>query len=57
MAEVRRIVHQLAGAAGTFGYGELGELAISIDDRLIEGAALDELGRQFRELLAAMPGR
>jgi HPt (histidine-containing phosphotransfer) domain-containing protein len=33
--EVRRIVHRLAGAAGTFGYREVGEIAIGLDDRFI----------------------
>jgi len=37
IAHVRVIIHQLAGAAGTFGYAELGDVAVALDDRLAEG--------------------
>lgn len=37
IARLRVVVHKLAGAAGTFGYGELGKAAIAIDDRIAEG--------------------
>lgn len=36
LEQLRRIVHALAGAAGTFGYAALGEIAIELDDRLAE---------------------
>jgi|GEM_PF-2816215 len=32
-----RIVHRLAGAAGTFGYVQVGETAVAIDDRIAAG--------------------
>lgn len=41
---LQRIVHGLAGAAGTFGFSEIGKVAIDLDDRLVEGrpvAAVD----------------
>jgi hypothetical protein len=37
IAHVRVVIHQLAGAAGTFGYAELGDIAIALDDRLADG--------------------
>ena len=40
--EARRIVHRLAGAAGSFGYFQLGEIAARLDDRLRDGQ-LDDL--------------
>ncbi len=45
------IVHQLAGAAATFGYPELGDIAIALDDsfRQREPAAAD-----IARLLAAL---
>ena len=30
-------MHGLAGAAGTFGFGELGDIAIALDDRFVAG--------------------
>lgn len=30
--ELRRLVHNIAGAAGTFGFAGLGEAAVAIDD-------------------------
>jgi HPt (histidine-containing phosphotransfer) domain-containing protein len=33
---LRATVHRLAGAAGTFGYPQLSELAGVVDDRLLE---------------------
>ena len=33
---LRRTVHRLSGAAGTFGYAELSRLAGVVDDRLVE---------------------
>jgi HPt (histidine-containing phosphotransfer) domain-containing protein len=35
--ELKRIVHGLAGAAGTFGYGGLGDIAIELDDAFVAG--------------------
>lgn len=35
--EARRLVHRLAGAAGTFGFAELSRLAKLADDRLAAG--------------------
>jgi HPt (histidine-containing phosphotransfer) domain-containing protein len=37
---LKQIVHGLAGAAGTFGYGELGDIAIEIDDAIVKGEAV-----------------
>lgn len=49
---LRRIVHGLAGAAGTFGFPQLGEIAIEIDDRLTAGASLS--AADIARLLAAL---
>jgi HPt (histidine-containing phosphotransfer) domain-containing protein len=32
---LERIAHQLAGAAGTFGFAEIGDCAITLEDELI----------------------
>ena len=32
---LERLAHQLAGAAGTFGFVEIGDLAIALEDELI----------------------
>lgn len=32
---LERLVHQLAGAAGTFGFAEIGDFAIALEDELI----------------------
>lgn len=37
IAHVRVVIHRLAGAAGTFGYAGLGEIAVALDDRLTDG--------------------
>ena len=39
--ELRRLVHNLAGTAGTFGYGPLSEAAIQIDDDMASGLPAD----------------
>ncbi len=40
--ELRLLVHNLAGAAGTFGYGPLSAAAMAIDDCYASGAPPDE---------------
>ena len=37
LQELRRIVHGLAGAAGTFGHSGVGEVAIALDDKFVAG--------------------
>ena len=54
LAELGRIVHQLAGAAGTFGFAEIGDLAIVLDDTLIDGAAEANVKPMVARLLAAL---
>ena len=39
--DLRRLVHNLAGAAGTFGFGALSRAAIEIDDRMASGLPAD----------------
>jgi HPt (histidine-containing phosphotransfer) domain-containing protein len=55
--ELRRTIHRLAGAAGTFGFAELSRLAGEADDALMvdDGMVTDELERvaaALRTLLA-----
>ncbi len=55
---LRRTVHRLSGAAGTFGYNELSHLAGVVDDRLVEDsqpseAELTELVETVRVLTRA----
>ena len=40
-ADLRRLVHNLAGAAGTFGFGPLSRAAIEIDDQMASGLPAD----------------
>lgn len=39
--ELRRLVHNLAGAAGTFGYGALSEAAAEVDNQMAAGLPAD----------------
>jgi HPt (histidine-containing phosphotransfer) domain-containing protein len=39
--DLRRLVHNLAGAAGTFGFGPLSRAAMEIDDQMASGAPAD----------------
>lgn len=50
---LQAIVHRLAGAAGTFGFTEVGELALMIDDRFTEGLPVTpgEIGTLVAALL------
>jgi len=54
MAELGRLVHGLAGAAGTFGFPEIGDAAIALDDALIEGTASADVRPLITTLLAAL---
>ncbi|MNV43636.1 Hpt domain protein [compost metagenome] len=38
-AEIERLAHGLAGAAGLFGYAEVGSMALQIDERFARGAS------------------
>ena len=54
--ELRRLVHNLAGTAGTFGYRSLSEAAMEIDDQMASGmaadpASLDRLKDRLNELV------
>ena len=59
--ELERIVHGLAGAAGTFGYRALGDIAIELDDRLTahEAASAPDIARLLAALEQALgkPGK
>ena len=52
LGELARIVHGLAGAAGTFGYAALGTVAIELDDRFVAGEPV--LAADIARLLAAL---
>lgn len=53
----RARIHQLAGAAGTFGFGSVSEAAIVIDDQLIAGAqaSAEDLRRLIDALETIVP--
>lgn len=54
--DLHRRVHQLAGAAGTFGYPDLGHLASVVDLQLADGAAdPDDLAALLAALAAIIP--
>lgn len=53
-ADLRRLVHNLAGSAGIFGFGPLGLAAAEIDDQMAAGspadiASLDRLKQRLDE--------
>ena len=50
--ELGRIVHRLAGAAGTFGYDEIGNISIALDDRFVAGETI--AAPDIARLLAAL---
>jgi HPt (histidine-containing phosphotransfer) domain-containing protein len=50
--QLRRIVHALAGAAGTFGFAEIGDIAIELDDKFIASRAVSAI--DIARLLAAL---
>lgn len=39
--ELRMLAHNMAGAAGTFGYATLSEVAMAVDDRYVSGGVPD----------------
>lgn len=39
--ELRRLVHNLAGTAGTFGYGLVSQAAVEVDDQMASGMPAD----------------
>jgi HPt (histidine-containing phosphotransfer) domain-containing protein len=50
--ELRQVVHRLAGAAGTFGYAEVGETAIALDEAFTAGRPV--AAADVARLLAAL---
>ena len=56
IAHVRVVIHQLAGAAGTFGYAEIGDIALALDDRLADGMRVspEDIGALIDALDAAL---
>lgn len=59
-AELRRLVHNLAGTAGTFGYRSLSQAAMEIDDQMASGtgadpASLNRLSDRLNELVQSPP--
>ncbi len=52
LSPLKPVVHRLAGAAGTFGFPALGEVAIEIDERLRAGEAVS--AADVARLLAAL---
>lgn len=50
--KLRRIVHALAGAAGTLGFAEIGDIAIELDDHFTEGRPI--AATEIARLLAAL---
>jgi diguanylate cyclase (GGDEF)-like protein len=64
LTELHRLLHTLAGSAGTFGFVEIGRRAHEFENRvsmLLSGAQIDRagllvLGAELREYLAGCPG-
>lgn len=58
--DVHRLVHRLAGAAGTFGFRRLSDLAASAEDALVTGgsnrtAALADVVEELERLIRPRP--
>jgi len=58
--DLRRLVHNLAGAAGTFGYGPLSKAAVEVDDQMASGrpadpVSLHRLKERLDEVAKASP--
>lgn len=56
--DLAALVHGLAGAAGTFGYPEVGDAAIALDDVFVDGGtpapeALTDLADRLERLAAS----
>ena len=50
--DLKRIVHGLAGAAGTFGFADVGDVAIELDDAFVAGKTVAPT--DIARLLAAL---
>jgi HPt (histidine-containing phosphotransfer) domain-containing protein len=48
------IAHRLAGAAGTFGYPEISDAALALEDAAIEGAGEQAMAAALARMLAAL---
>jgi len=52
LAELKRAVHQLKGAGGGYGFGQLSLLAASVEKRIKDGDPLDNLTASVSQLIA-----
>jgi len=52
--EFRRLVHQLRGAGKSFGFAPISERAGAIEEVVLAGRPLSEVGRALEELIAYM---
>jgi len=52
VASLKRLVHQLKGAAGSYGFAPIGDVARAIDERLAANAPLADLDHDLRRLAA-----
>jgi HPt (histidine-containing phosphotransfer) domain-containing protein len=50
MDSVRRLAHQLKGAAGGYGFGPISQAASMLEDSLKAGAAVEQLRNEVAEL-------
>ena len=55
-AEMRRLAHDLSGTAGTFGFHEVGEAAMALEDRLAAEAAEPDVRASCHFLLDRLAG-
>lgn len=53
-SELARLSHSLAGRAGMFGYGAIGDAARAVEEAVDAGLADDETLRLTQDLLAQM---
>ncbi|MEO6433383.1 MAG: Hpt domain-containing protein [Sphingomicrobium sp.] len=51
---VRSLAHSLAGAAGTFGFQAISDLALPLDEAAGEGVDFDQMQRLAKPLLDAV---
>lgn len=54
LKEVTALAHRLAGTAGSFGYEDLGNHAVRVEELIKQGAALETIDAEADQLLASI---
>jgi HPt (histidine-containing phosphotransfer) domain-containing protein len=54
LTEVAALAHRLAGTAGSFGFGDLGQQAVRFEELIKQGAAPEEFDAAADQLLSSI---